>query len=135
MFVFKELEGRDGEPPHTIGFTDVDVQPLGYDELANARLHEKLTIPLNWDKSKVVLTTIMTLAPLLSRLRALTTRSVTSPMGLKLPCSAETNAYRKTRRSSEGPAKPPPAKRLQTAPGAASGTTNPIISRRWRSFR
>jgi len=58
MFVFKELEGRDGEPPHTIGFTDVDVQPLGYDELANARLHEKLTIPLNWDKSKVVHTTI-----------------------------------------------------------------------------
>lgn len=58
MFVFKELQGKDGEPPHTLGFTDAHVMPLGFDHLRDARLDRKLTIPLSFRNATVVDTTI-----------------------------------------------------------------------------
>ncbi len=58
MFVFKELEGKDGQPPHTLGFTDARVEPLSFGALDSAKLHQKLTIPLSWRNATVVDTTI-----------------------------------------------------------------------------
>lgn len=58
MLVFKELEGTDGAPPRTIGFTDMVVEPLDYERLLNARLHEKITIPLKWRNATIVETDI-----------------------------------------------------------------------------
>lgn len=54
MFVFKELKHPDGGPGRTIGFTDVDIRPRGYAELASARLHKSVTIPLEMYNGKIV---------------------------------------------------------------------------------
>lgn len=48
----------DGTPGRSITFTWEDIRPLGYAELAAARLHEKLTIPLELRGSKIVDTSI-----------------------------------------------------------------------------
>jgi len=46
MFVFQEIEHPDGGPGRRLGFTNVQARPRGYAELADAKLHQKLTIPL-----------------------------------------------------------------------------------------
>lgn len=55
---FLENEGRDGEPPRSISFVGIDFKPLGYDELAGARLHLPLTVPLDWANARVLETDI-----------------------------------------------------------------------------
>jgi hypothetical protein len=57
LFKVRELDHDDGRPGKTIVFTG-NVRPLGYAELAQAKLHEKLTIPLEMDGSTVVDTDI-----------------------------------------------------------------------------
>ncbi len=57
-FLFRVLAQDDGRPAKTIAFTAENVRPLGYAELARAKLHKKLTIPLELDNSKVVDTDI-----------------------------------------------------------------------------
>lgn len=58
MFVFRELAHEDGSSGRTIAFTDTNVRPLNYQALAAAKLHKKLTIPLEWHNSKIVDTDI-----------------------------------------------------------------------------
>ena len=58
MFVIKELEGSDGTPARTIGFTDVDIAPLTFDELRAAKLHQNLAIRLEMYNGTVVDTDI-----------------------------------------------------------------------------
>lgn len=50
--------GEDGVPRRSITFTWENVRPLGYVELAEAKLHRKLTIPLELRGSKIVDTSI-----------------------------------------------------------------------------
>ncbi|MDF1836011.1 MAG: hypothetical protein P1U62_14200, partial [Alteraurantiacibacter sp. bin_em_oilr2.035] len=54
MFVFKETEHPDGGAPRTFAFTDVDILPRGYDELAKAKLHAAVTIPLEMFNGRIV---------------------------------------------------------------------------------
>ena len=54
MFVFKELVRPDGGPGRTIGFTDVDIRPRSYAELASAQLHKSVTIPLDMYNGRIV---------------------------------------------------------------------------------
>ncbi|MGC9370855.1 MAG: hypothetical protein ACP5DX_15055 [Paracoccaceae bacterium] len=58
IFLVKELEGNDGEPPRTIAFSDVDIKPLDFEQLVQARLHENITIPLEMFNGKVIDTNI-----------------------------------------------------------------------------
>ena len=48
----------DGTPGGSITFTWENIRPLGYAELAHAKLHEKLTIPLELRASKIVDTSV-----------------------------------------------------------------------------
>ena len=57
IFQFSELQS-DGTPGRSISFTLEQLQPLGYEELATARSHEKLRIPLEFDRSSIVETDI-----------------------------------------------------------------------------
>lgn len=58
MFVFKEAVPPEGGAARTIAFTDVDIQPRGYEELAGARLHEGITIPLEMHNGRIVETDV-----------------------------------------------------------------------------
>jgi hypothetical protein len=58
MFVFKETEHPDGGKPRTIAFTDVEIRPRGYDELAAAKLHAAVTIPLEMFNGRIVYTDV-----------------------------------------------------------------------------
>lgn len=58
VFVVKELEGPNGGPPRTIAFTDVDIRPLSYDQLATTKLHQSVTVPLEMSNGRVVDTDI-----------------------------------------------------------------------------
>jgi hypothetical protein len=55
---FAELEGPDGQPSRSITFVGVEFKPLGYEALAKARLHEPVTVPLDWHNAKVVETDV-----------------------------------------------------------------------------
>jgi len=58
LFVFREQERPGGGPPRTIAFTDVDIVPRSYEELAAARLHEPITIPLQMFNGRIVETDV-----------------------------------------------------------------------------
>lgn len=51
---FAEIEGRDGEPPRSITFVGIEFKPLGYGQLADARLHLPVTVPLDWHNARMV---------------------------------------------------------------------------------
>lgn len=53
MLTFKESVHPDGAP-RTIALTDLDIEPLGYEELASANLHDGLSIPLNFQRARIV---------------------------------------------------------------------------------
>ena len=46
-FLFKETENPDGGAPRTLSFSNVQIRPCAYEQLAQARLHENVTIPLD----------------------------------------------------------------------------------------
>lgn len=54
MFVYKEQERPGGGPLRTIAFTDVDIRPRTYEELATAKLHAGITIPLEMYNGRIV---------------------------------------------------------------------------------
>lgn len=54
VFVFKETEHPEGGRPRTIAFTNVDIKPLSYHELAAAKLHRPVTIPLEMYNGRIV---------------------------------------------------------------------------------
>lgn len=58
LFVFREQERPGGGAPRTIAFTDVDIVPRSYEELAAARLHEPITIPLQMFNGRIVETDV-----------------------------------------------------------------------------
>lgn len=58
MFVYKEQERTGGGPLRTIAFTDVDIRPRTYEELAAAKLHTGITIPLEMYNGRIVETDI-----------------------------------------------------------------------------
>jgi len=58
IFVFKETEHPDGGAPRTVAFTDVDIKPRGYEELAAAKLHRGVTIPLEMYNGRIVQTDV-----------------------------------------------------------------------------
>jgi hypothetical protein len=58
VFVYKEIEHPEGGEPRTVAFTDVDIKPRGYEELAAARLHEGVTIPLEMYNGRIVRTDV-----------------------------------------------------------------------------
>lgn len=55
---FAELEGQDGEPPRTISFVGIEFIPLDYQQLADARLHAPVTVPLDWHNARIIETDI-----------------------------------------------------------------------------
>jgi hypothetical protein len=61
VLVFKEHEGKEGEPPRTIGFTDFEFKPLGFEDLLAAPLHKRVTIPLEIFVGKIAHTNIKSL--------------------------------------------------------------------------
>jgi len=58
MFVYKEQERHDGSPLRMIAFTDVDIRPRTYEELAAAKLHAGITIPLEMYNGRIVETDV-----------------------------------------------------------------------------
>jgi hypothetical protein len=60
---FAELESADGSPLGDIAFTDFELEPLGYNELATAKLHQTLSIPLRMRGGTVVQSTISGIDP------------------------------------------------------------------------
>ena len=54
MFVYKEQERPGGGPLRTLAFTDVDIRPRTYEELATAKLHAGITIPLEMYNGRIV---------------------------------------------------------------------------------
>lgn len=55
---FVELEGRDGNPPQSVSVAGMTFNPLDYDQLAAARLHQPLLVDLNWHHAKIIETTV-----------------------------------------------------------------------------
>lgn len=53
-----ENEGRENEPPRSISFVGIEFKPLGYKQLANARLHLSVTVPLDWSNARVLETDV-----------------------------------------------------------------------------
>lgn len=53
-----ELEGQDGEPARSISFVGIEFLPLDYRQLAEARLHVPVTVPLDWHNARVLETDI-----------------------------------------------------------------------------
>lgn len=58
MFVYKEQERPGGGALRTIAFTDVDIRPRTYEELASAKLHAGITIPLEMYNGRIVETDV-----------------------------------------------------------------------------
>ncbi|HWU73741.1 MAG TPA: hypothetical protein VN137_09640 [Sphingomonas sp.] len=58
MFVYKEQERPGGGPLRTIAFTDVDIRPRTYEDLASAKLHAGITIPLEMYNGRIVETDV-----------------------------------------------------------------------------
>lgn len=54
VFTFKETEHPDGGAPRTIIFTEVEIKPLGYEELDSSRLHQAITIPLEMCNARIL---------------------------------------------------------------------------------
>jgi len=54
IFVYEEQERPGGGPLRTIAFTDVDIRPRTYEELATAKLHAGITIPLEMYNGRIV---------------------------------------------------------------------------------
>lgn len=58
IFVYKEQERQGGRPLRTIAFKDVDIRPRTYEELADAKLHTGITIPLEMYNGRIVETDV-----------------------------------------------------------------------------
>lgn len=58
IFVYKEQERPGGGPLRTIAFKDVDIRPRTYEELADAKLHTGITIPLEMYNGRIVETDV-----------------------------------------------------------------------------
>jgi hypothetical protein len=54
IFCLRENGSDDGGPGRDITFTGADIRPLGYAELAGAKLHQNLTMELEWRNVKLV---------------------------------------------------------------------------------
>ena len=63
MFVFREDVGPDGGQGRTIGFTNVDIVPRGYDELAAAALGKSITLQLDMYNGRIVGTDVPGIDP------------------------------------------------------------------------
>ncbi|MGR9258430.1 hypothetical protein [Rhizobium leguminosarum] len=55
---FVELAGQDGKPPQSVSVVGMTFDPLDYDELAAARLHQPLSVQLNWRHARIIDTNI-----------------------------------------------------------------------------
>lgn len=55
---FIEHAGQDGMPARTISVVGMSFEPLDYGQLADARLHQPVSIPLNWSHAKIIDTNI-----------------------------------------------------------------------------
>jgi len=55
---FAELAGQKGEPARSISFVGIEFLPLSYQQLAEARLHVPVTVPLDWHNARVLETDI-----------------------------------------------------------------------------
>lgn len=55
---FLENEDRESEPSRSISFVGIEFKPLGYDQLADARLHLPATVPLDWSNAQVLETNV-----------------------------------------------------------------------------
>lgn len=55
---FAELEGQHGEPARSISFVGIEFLPLSYQQLAEARLHVPVSVPLDWHNARVLETDI-----------------------------------------------------------------------------
>lgn len=58
VFVVNELEHPDGGTPRRIAFSEVEIRPLGYEDLASAKLHQAITIPLEMYNGRIVETDV-----------------------------------------------------------------------------
>lgn len=58
MFVYKEQERPGGGPLRTLAFTNVDIKPRCYEELAAAKLHAGITIPLEMYNGQIIETNV-----------------------------------------------------------------------------
>jgi hypothetical protein len=58
LFVFRENEHPEGGAPRTVAFTEVEIRARGYQELAEARLHQGITIPLDMYNGRIVETDV-----------------------------------------------------------------------------
>lgn len=54
VLVFQETSGADGKPSRRIAFTDYDIKPLGFSELAATALGSKVTVPLEVQNARVL---------------------------------------------------------------------------------
>ncbi len=55
---FIELEGRDGNPPQSVSVAGMVFSPLDYCQLAAVRLHQPISVDLDWRNAKIIGTTI-----------------------------------------------------------------------------
>lgn len=55
---FVELEGRDGNPPQSVSVAGMTFSPLDYDQLAAAKLHQPISVDLDWRHARIIETTI-----------------------------------------------------------------------------
>lgn len=55
---FAELEGQGGEPPRSVSFVGIEFKPLDYRQLVDARLHQPVTVPLDWHNARLVETDV-----------------------------------------------------------------------------
>ncbi|MDV3456828.1 hypothetical protein RZN05_07530 [Sphingomonas sp. HF-S4] len=58
LFVFQEIENPGGGESRRIGFTEVDIAPRSYEELASAKLHQAISIPLEMYNGRILETNI-----------------------------------------------------------------------------
>lgn len=54
VLVIRELIGPDGGPPREFAVSGARFQPLGFQELNEARLHQPISVPLRWQNAKIV---------------------------------------------------------------------------------
>lgn len=55
---FIEHSGPDGTPARTVSVVGMSFEPLDYDQLSGARLHQPVSVPLNWSHARIIETNI-----------------------------------------------------------------------------
>lgn len=58
VFEFNEIARPDGGTPRKIAFSEVEIRPLGYEDLASAKLHRPITIALEMYNGRIVETNV-----------------------------------------------------------------------------